>query len=325
MRRRLAPLAVLLLLSTTACDAGGDAKPDGAKAAADDAKPTPGDAKPEAKPAKPKPATADPKAGATDPTPDAADPKAAAATDKPNSGWACTCLKEKVDGEAQDETACRPKMLDCGKLQRRVGFGSKTMVRGSVGEGKGCRYIGESEHPGDLLGGQEGWAPSAKAGSFVLRGKCVLPDDPTSTAKLAYEVGPLKQGMKAAEVEKALGAPDKKGEIFEEGATGDWVQDWTWTGKGVVVGMAAAKKDGPQAVSTITVSPPNDFKTPLGIGVGDEYAKAVATYARHEASKDEGGGAGGDQFIAGSIYGGVFFTKGKDGKVESIFVGAGAE
>ena len=243
---------------------------------------------------------------------------------RPTSGWACTCLQEKgAGGAAVDATLCRRSFADCGGLQRRAGTGSKTLVRNSVAEAKGCRWIGEAEHPGELLGGVEGWEPSVKDGAFARPGACVLPDDPASTLPLDYAIGPLKLGMSAAEVEALLGPPAKKGKIWEEGATGDFVQDWRYPDAGIDLGMAAATRRGDQTVSQIRVFAPCDYQTNLGVGIGSDFEEAKERYARFAAPAMEQPGPGG--FIAGSIYGGVFLDAGDDGKVASIFIGAGAE
>lgn len=255
------------------------------------------------------------------PTPEV---EAAPTPARPTSGWACTCLQEKgAGGAAVDATLCRRSFADCGGLQRRAGSGSKTLVRNSVAEGKGCRWIGEAEHPGELLGGVEGWEPSVKDGAFARPGACVLPDDPASTLPLDYAIGPLKLGMSAAEVVALLGPPPKKGKIWEEGATGDFVQDWRYQDAGMDLGMAAATRRGDQTVSQIRVFAPCDYQTNLGVGIGSDFEEAKERYARFAAPAMEQPGSGG--FIAGSIYGGVFLDAGEDGKVASIFIGAGAE
>ena len=165
--------------------------------------------------------------------------------------------------------------------------------------------------------------PSAKDGAFSRPGACVLADDPASTLPLEYAIGPLRQGMTAAEVEALLGPPEKQGQIWVEGATGDWVQDWDYASKGVKLGMSAASKRGAQSVSTITVTKPCAYKTNLGLGVGDDFERAKDLYARFAAPPEEQLGPKG--FVAGSVYGGVFFDAGDDGSIVSIFIGAGAE
>lgn len=138
----------------------------------------------------------------------------------------------------------------------------------------------------------------------------------------AYTIGWLSQGVPVATVLEKLGEPDKKEERFEEGASGDIYEIWIWEGAGVHADMLAADMTSPvTATRYFTVKAPFDGKTPKGIGIGSTEEEVLAAYA---GTFDPHFTREGESLIAGSVYDGIFFGI-KDGKVVSIFIGAGAE
>jgi len=192
----------------------------------------------------------------------------------------------------------------------------------------GCRVIGDAKHPKGLIdkGNPDGWLPSSKPGAFSYAGECLLEADAGTTGELEYELGPLSLGMASAKVLETLGEPQKKSEIWEEAATGEWVQDWDYDDKGLSLMMASGSEHGEQGLSTISAQAPCSLETPRGVAVGDPFDEAKSTYARFSAPKWEHGE---DFFVAGSIFGGVIFHEGESEHgekiVESIFIGAAAE
>lgn len=125
----------------------------------------------------------------------------------------------------------------------------------------------------------------------------------------------------AQEIVAKLGEPDKKGARMTEEASGDIVEYWTWSAKGVTLGMTAPNMTDPvNASRDITVRAPFAEKTERGIGIGSTEAEVQKAYAGLLDPNSKPG----EQWIAGSIYGGVFFTI-TDGVVSDIFIGAGAE
>ena len=70
----------------------------------------------------------------------------------------------------------------------------------------------------------------------------------------------------------------------------------------------------------VTVFPPFEGKTSRGVGIGSTEEEVRAAYK----NLIDPGSRPGEMIIAGSVYGGVFFTI-EDGKVTTIFIGAGAE
>lgn len=124
--------------------------------------------------------------------------------------------------------------------------------------------------------------------------------------------------MSASEVETALGRPTKLGKKIEEEASGDVIQTWSYPATGVSIDMV--DREAGQEVARFTVTPPSTLETSRGVGIGSSRAKVEAAYGSErdaEMSSEE-------VFIAGSVYGGVFFHF-DQGNVTSIFVGAGAE
>ncbi len=134
--------------------------------------------------------------------------------------------------------------------------------------------------------------------------------------------GWLKEGTKAKVVLEKLGQPETKGERFEEGATGDIIETWTWKQKGIdLTANAPNMKDPVQNVSRITITAPCKLKTDRGVGIGSTEAEVRKAYAgTYPPLFDKPG----KSLVAGSIYGGVFFDF-ENGKVIRIFIGAGAE
>lgn len=241
--------------------------------------------------------------------------------------WSCLCYRDKGDGEPRDVTACRPSVVACDLLQTRASRGTRSIIRKSVPKTKTCRVVGAAAHPGDTLGRRESWQPSARPGSFFLTGACLLDDAPARTPLTRDNVtsqeslGPVKLGMTDKEVERALGPATSKGELFDEAATGETVQSWSYPEHGLTVEMSGTPKHG-QSVRGLTIRSPSPYKTGVGVGVGDSLETARALYKGLEAPSYQQQSE--EQWIVGSIYGGVFFHA-KDGVIQWIFIGAGAE
>jgi hypothetical protein len=134
------------------------------------------------------------------------------------------------------------------------------------------------------------------------------------------KLGDVRLYAPAGVVKKVLGTPARKGKLVFQGADGAFVQRWEYPAQGLVVEMAAASRKGPQKVASIDAKSPCALRTTRGIGIGStaaEVARAYGAERNAEESTEE-------RFVAGSIYGGVLFGL-KDGRVETIFIGAAAE
>lgn len=312
-------LLVLALPSYLACTASEPDEP----------KPRKKSSTPASSPASPTPTATPPVADSTPPT----IPTPMTAT----TDWWCVCYQSEGDTGPQPATACRSQESQCRALEKRIARGGKGLITGSLSHG--CRTL-TGEHPGDAAGGREAWKPSKLAGAWTSEGKCLLEGSPDAEPNGVNEaelfawlddesIGPLREGMTASEVVDLLGQPSEKGEIFEEGATGLWVQEWKHPDKGVFLFMRAPTERGAQTVGAITVKAPNEYATKRGIAVGSTRAaveKAYGDVQDQDRVFDSGGEPDADAstFVAGSIFGGIIFSF-EAGKVSEIFMGAAAE
>jgi hypothetical protein len=167
-----------------------------------------------------------------------------------------------------------------------------------------------------LLGGCGGHATPAStpaASSVALA-------DPTNES-----IGGVKTGDPSALVEKKLGAPTTKSEPQTMEATGETVSSWQWPAAGVSMTMASTEAGF--VVRDISIVAPSKLTTSRGVGIGASRADVEKIYkdflgkGRQEGEPDT---TSPEQLIIGSIYGGTAFSF-TDGKVSTIFVGAGAE
>lgn len=262
------------------------------------------------------------------------------APSEPTNEWWCVCYRSESDTGPQPASACRAQEKQCRALEKRIARGGGGIVPGSLTHG--CRTI-VGAHPGDAAGGREAWRPSKLAGAWTAEGACLLtgeaaplppsdtsePNQPSEPGPDAFAwlsdeaIGPLREGMGTIELVDLLGAPPEKDEIFEEGATGDWVQEWKFPNAGVELFMRADTERGAQTIKAITVKAPCEYATKRGIKVGSTRAELDKAYGD---VKDQDG-FGDDEpgsFVAGSVYGGIIFGL-EDGKVSEIFMGAAAE
>ena len=123
-----------------------------------------------------------------------------------------------------------------------------------------------------------------------------------------------------------LGGPAKKGRKAMSEATAETIQEWSYPDRGLKLAMADDDKGG-QSITAITIKAPATFKTRLGIGIGSSRKEVIDAYGKLRDPEFPPGDKGDKEevFLAGSIYGGVFFTFNKKDQVSEIFVGAGAE
>lgn len=241
--------------------------------------------------------------------------------------WWCTCYARKTATGNEPVTACRSKQDECHDLERTVANGkSDDIIARSVTHA--CREI-QAAHPGDALGTRDAWKPSKKPGAWLSTGACHIsgpsnPEDaqPPDEIELVDQIGEFDTGVAADQVVAKLGEPTKKGRIELEEATGNYLQTWTYP-EGLSITMAADKRKGPQRINSITIKAPSPLKTKKGLGIGATRADVLKHYGKVRAPENEPEDQ--DLFIAGSIYGGLFFTFDKQGKVTEIFLGAGAE
>lgn len=170
-----------------------------------------------------------------------------------------------------------------------------------------------------------GSAPAPVAPEAPAAAQPPAPDAPVADAEPAQEegetVGPIRQGMSAADVVTALGEPTEKPGFVLMEATGEYISDWPWPDKDLTLSMMATDEAGAGAsVGWITCGKACAFDLPRGLKIGSIRAEVEAAYGDDfdEAFTNE------TTFVAGSVYGGSFYTF-EAGKVVGIFIGAGAE
>lgn len=168
-------------------------------------------------------------------------------------------------------------------------------------------------------GGEGGGGAAEGAGSNGAASELA---DPTSES-----IGGLSNGDPMSKAEALFGVPDSKEEFYEEGATGDMIAEWKWEKQGLSI--TVQKLPDGLIARGISITAPSTAKTSRGIGIGSTWAEVDAVYSPFKGqglNPDEGEPVtwGPEQIIVGSVYGGTFFSF-EDGKVTSIFVGAGAE
>ncbi|RVU83332.1 hypothetical protein EOL70_16510 [Leucothrix sargassi] len=181
----------------------------------------------------------------------------------------------------------------------------------------GCIDEVTSKPPSELANNDVEYTP-ASAGSSVI-----LTDADLDEFSLIRNesIGGLKVDMTISEFLPFLPCSVEKGEPVLWEGIGEIIQEWRYDECGVNMQLSTIKADIDQAVSSITVVPPNDFKTARGISIGSTEEEVFAAY---EDQVDPTVSELGETFVAGSIYGGLVFTF-KEGKVVKMFLGGGAE
>ena len=111
------------------------------------------------------------------------------------------------------------------------------------------------------------------------------------------------------------------GREIEEGATGAFVEAWSYSSIGVHLMMGTYEKGAEKAIHSIAIAEPSTLKTARGIGLGATESEVETAYANE---KEKFTSRSGEMFVAGSIYGGLLFSF-EDGRVSEIFLGAAAE
>jgi hypothetical protein len=133
------------------------------------------------------------------------------------------------------------------------------------------------------------------------------------------KIGTLSLGMSPSQL-PPIPCPIKKSEAMLWEADGLYHQDWEFIGCGLILDMASMEKEGAKSIESITLQAPSSLATSQGITIGSSRDEVMLAYKEvwNQAHSSDA------LFVAGSIYGGVMFSF-KEGRVVSIFVGAGAE
>lgn len=135
------------------------------------------------------------------------------------------------------------------------------------------------------------------------------------------KVGELYLGLPEKEVKKLLPCKAKLGPDQLMGADGEYHQNWKYSDCGIELDMVSEKKGHPKTIRSIAMTPPCSLRTTKGIRIGSteqEVDKAYGRFKNQEESEQF------ESFVVGSIFGGLIINF-KQGKVDSVFIGAGAE
>jgi hypothetical protein len=134
-------------------------------------------------------------------------------------------------------------------------------------------------------------------------------------------IGVLRIGMNDSEIIRELGKPDAKSIEALMGSDGKEHQAWSYTKKGIELGLA--REGNLQLTDYIKIESPCKFVTRRNIGIGSTRSEVINAY-KYEIDSgllDDDP----DLITAGSVYGGLIFNLDEHSRVSSIFIGAGAE
>lgn len=138
--------------------------------------------------------------------------------------------------------------------------------------------------------------------------------------------GPLRLGMREAELVAAIGEPPSRPPFQEMEATGERLAQWDWPALGVSVTMIDGE-GGPQ-IAAIMLAPPSSFVSGHGaIGIGASYDDVLAAYADVPSGEDPmpRTDESRERITIGSAYANLSFGF-VDGRVQHVHLGStGAE
>ncbi|CAA6809897.1 MAG: Unknown protein [uncultured Sulfurovum sp.] len=154
---------------------------------------------------------------------------------------------------------------------------------------------------------------------FMMVG-CVS-SEVTSVKEDSIGEGKFYLGLSQAELEKSIDCGIVKyGKDELWGADGLYHQDWNYADCGISFDMTSGEQNASKVVESITIVSPSKLTTEKGIGIGSTYDEVMTAYK----TRWNKGESRDDLFVVDSIFGGILFRM-TDGKVEDVFVGAGAE
>ena len=181
----------------------------------------------------------------------------------------------------------------------------------------GCFDSSISDSASDIAAKQVEYTP-ASAGESVI-----LSEEALDELSLIHNesIGDLKIGMAVSDFISLVPCSVEKDEPVLWAGIGEIVQEWDYAECGVTMQLSTVDAKVPQAVSSISVVAPSEFKTARGIGIGSTEDDVIEAYQDQE---DPTISESGQTFVAGSIYGGLFFTF-NEGQVVKMFLGGGAE
>jgi hypothetical protein len=158
-------------------------------------------------------------------------------------------------------------------------------------------------------------ADASVAVAVVVDAAVAVPDaEPDPTSILDTEaIGGLKMGADEKAIIAVLGAPKHKDKAEQEGATMDYVSEWSWPTASI--NMVSDTGKPPWTARLISISKTSTLETTQHIHLGSTRADVEKAYKRSD--EDDGKP---DQFLVGSVYGGLLFELKKD-RVVTISMG----
>lgn len=135
------------------------------------------------------------------------------------------------------------------------------------------------------------------------------------------KIGEFSTGTSEKVLKKKLNCAFKLGEDTLWGADGLYHQSWECPALGISFDMSSGRKGSGKIINQISIAAPSKLKTRRGIQIGSREQQVIKAY---QDVKDVQGTIPHEMFVAGSVYGGLFFQF-KNDKVESIMLGSGAE
>lgn len=139
-------------------------------------------------------------------------------------------------------------------------------------------------------------------------------------------LGPLRLGMREAELVAAIGEPPSRPPFQEMEATGERIAQWEWPSLGVSATMIDG--DGGAQIASIELSSPCTFLSGQGgIGIGAAYDDVLAAYADVPGGEDPSPrtDASRERITIGNAYANLSFGF-ADGRVRDVHLGStGAE
>lgn len=147
---------------------------------------------------------------------------------------------------------------------------------------------------------------------------------PTTDVAVA---GPLKLGMSAAQVKKALGQPESHTQPAFVHATGAYDKTWNYPKLGLKLTLSGESANGKFDLGTVVLTAPSSFKVAGGLQVGMPQAKAAAyVKSLQKPGMSAYGGGSPENFgvLQESTYT-VLSVECAGGVVKQIYLGPGPE
>ncbi|KIM12908.1 MAG: hypothetical protein KU38_03030 [Sulfurovum sp. FS08-3] len=134
-------------------------------------------------------------------------------------------------------------------------------------------------------------------------------------------IGDFSMEMEEKSLKEKLICDFKRDKEQWWGADGLYHQTWSCPSRGIDFDMSSQRKGGSKIITRITITAPSQLKTKRGIGIGSSEQEVIRAYnnvKESQATRPK------ETFVAGSVFGGLFFDF-QNGKVVSIMLGAAAE